>query len=350
MDSRMLDTPLMMRNAAIQSRGRPALIELLLFLLIFLIIAVLELVLQFVPTLIGMQQIPVYSEMQAVIQQSIQNGSLPVSDIVQYTYAILAQLPEWLTPVLLYTTVPMILVPIHYCTRREHRRADTMGLTKERLASEYFLGLCVGLLLFLSVWGLGLLSGSVTLVSFSWRPDMLPWLLLMFFGYVVQGAAEEILCRGYLCVSISRRGGMWRGVFLSSAVFALLHIGNPGASVLALLNIFLFGILLSLYMIRRGNLWGACAIHNVWNFAQGNLLGLPVSGTASSSTSVFTSALSETGTLWNGGAFGPEGGLCVTIVLAVAIFLVILFLQNRDLGQKVYMPMQEDEPQMQWAA
>lgn len=38
-------------------------------------------------------------------------------------------------------------------------------------------------------------------------------------------------------------------------------------------------------------------------------------------------------TLWNGGAFGPEGGLYVTIVLVVAILVVLLFCRNRDLGQ-----------------
>lgn len=64
------------------------------------------------------------------------------------------------------------------------------------------------------------------------------------------------------------------GIVVNSIVFALLHMANTGISLLALLNLFLFGVFMSVYMVRRGNLWGACAIHAVWNFVQGNVFGL----------------------------------------------------------------------------
>ena len=98
---------------------------------------------------------------------------------------------------------------------------------------------------------------------------------------------------------------------------------NNGISLLAIINLTLCGIMFSLYMLRTDNLWGACAIHSIWNFVQGNFFGLPVSG-IDSGDSVFRFSLIEGSDLANGGAFGLEGGLPCTIVLT-AVILVLLF-------------------------
>ena len=52
----------------------------------------------------------------------------------------------------------------------------------------------------------------------------------------------------------------------------------------------------------------------MWNYAQGPLFGFPVSGLG------FGTIMKTTVTgpaLWTGGAFGPEGGLLVTLALVV---------------------------------
>jgi uncharacterized protein len=61
-------------------------------------------------------------------------------------------------------------------------------------------------------------------------------------------------------------------------------------------------------------LWGVFAIHSFWNWAQGNLLGLEVSGSTIGGTTLLN--LKANGNdLITGGAFGPEGGLAITLVL-----------------------------------
>jgi len=109
---------------------------------------------------------------------------------------------------------------------------------------------------------------------------------------------------------------------MSSVMFALLHIFNDGISVMAIVNITLFGLMMALYMLKQGSIWGVCAIHSAWNFVQGNVFGVQVSGMPLTE-SLFVSEL--TGSKWiTGGDFGLEGGLTVTIVLLAGIVVIML--------------------------
>ena len=89
-----------------------------------------------------------------------------------------------------------------------------------------------------------------------------------------------------------------------------------------MVNLTLFGVFASVYFIKRGSIWGIAAIHSIWNFVQGNLYGIKVSGTESS-CSVFSSVSAEGKTLINGGDFGLEGGLAVTVVLVIGILFLL---------------------------
>jgi hypothetical protein len=89
--------------------------------------------------------------------------------------------------------------------------------------------------------------------------------------------------------------------------------------------------MISLYMLRTNSLWGACAIHSIWNFAQGNFYGLPVSG-IDSGESVFKMSLKGSDFI-NGGAFGLEAGLPTTIVMTVSI-CILLFVPIPILDKK----------------
>jgi membrane protease YdiL (CAAX protease family) len=124
-------------------------------------------------------------------------------------------------------------------------------------------------------------------------------------------------------VSLSRSLPLWACAAINALLFSLLHVGNPGVTVIALINIFLFGVFASLLTLRRGSVWLVCAIHSLWNFSQGNLFGIPVSGLGGL-PSPLTAEVAEGGwqTLINGGAFGLEGGLAVTVVLAAACVTV----------------------------
>jgi uncharacterized protein len=148
--------------------------------------------------------------------------------------------------------------------------------------------------------------------------------LSVLAGWAVQGAAEEVVCRGWVLPVIGARYRAWLGVLVSSLVFTILHGLNPNLSAVALLNLFLVGFFLALYALAEGGLWGVCAWHTAWNWAQGNVFGLEVSGMRTAGGMLLN--LVETGPdVVTGGAFGPEGGLAVTLVMGLGIGALLLF-------------------------
>ena len=122
--------------------------------------------------------------------------------------------------------------------------------------------------------------------------------------------------------SIKSNHGIWISVLVSALAFALLHSLNPGMTVLSFFNLFLSGVFFSALVLRFDNLWTACAAHAAWNFFQGNIIGVGVSG-MDQSVSVFkcTNIGSD---LITGGSFGFEGGLVMTFILAVVTVLLLV--------------------------
>ncbi|KAA0253374.1 MAG: CPBP family intramembrane metalloprotease [Chloroflexi bacterium] len=215
----------------------------------------------------------------------------------------------------------------------EKRPFWTLGYEAKNILSQYGRGLLIGALMFAGAVGILALFGSVSLEQGDPAQQGLSALggvILVLFGWVVQGGAEEALFRGWVLPVIGARHRAWIGLLVSSVIFAAIHGLNPNLSVIALLNLVLYGVFAGLYAMREGSLWGISANHTVWNWVQGNFFGLQVSGTSAGGGMVFN--LMETGEDWlTGGAFGPEGGLAVTMVLVVSI-AVMLFWK----GEKVY--------------
>ncbi len=230
----------------------------------------------------------------------------------------------------LFATTAMVVAVILWCRLGERRSLVTLGFTKRGAIPEYLVGLVGGVALFGGAVLLCVLTDTAAITVTDETPSAW-WLLLFFIGFLIQGMSEELLCRAFLMVSLSRRRPLWLCAVLNALVFSLLHIFNPGISVIALINIFLFGLFASVLTLRRGSIWMVGALHSMWNFAQGNLFGIPVSG-LTGMPSPLTTTLSDTTawhTLVNGGAFGLEGGLAVTAVLVVGLAIVVLLPTKR---------------------
>lgn len=182
-------------------------------------------------------------------------------------------------------------------------------------------------------WGVGLIALSAVLLflangfgvaALPTRERLWVTLLGVFLtvpGWMVQGAAEEVLIRGWVMPVIGARHHPWAGVLVSALLFAALHALNPGLSPLALLNLVLFGLFAAVYALREGSLWGICGLHAAWNWAEGNLFGFQVSG-AWTEPSLWQ--LQPNGPDWlSGAAFGPEGSLVVTLVTLLAMLWLL---------------------------
>ncbi len=228
----------------------------------------------------------------------------------------------------LFATVATVAGVLLYCLLAEKRSLRSLGFTGRGAIGEYAVGLIGGLVMFGGAVLLCTLTGTVT-VTLSEETPSVGLLLLFLLGFLIQGMSEEMLCRSYLMVSLSRGFSLWLCAVINALLFALLHLGNAGISAIALVNIFLFGLFASFLTLRRGSIWMVGALHSMWNFAQGNLFGIPVSG-IQGMPSPLSSTVKEG--VWqelvNGGVFGLEGGLAVTAVLAIAC-AVVLFVPTK---------------------
>lgn len=130
-------------------------------------------------------------------------------------------------------------------------------------------------------------------------------------------AAEEALLRGYPLQALAEAWGPWPALLVTSGLFALLHARNPGVTALGTLNVAWAGILLGIVYLRTASLWWASGAHLGWNWALGYLADAPVSGLELLDAPLYEGQAS--GPAWlGGGAFGPEGSLVVTAVVAGA--------------------------------
>ena len=209
----------------------------------------------------------------------------------------------------------------------EKRPFWTIGYESKNALMRYGRGFLIGALLFGGA--VGILSAFGTLNFEEGDPALqgtaaLGGVLIVLAGWVVQGGAEEIVTRGWILPVLGARYRPWVGLAVSSLIFAGMHIFNSNLSVIAMVNLALFGVFAGLYAMREGSLWGISALHSVWNWVQGNIFGFEVSGGSFGGGTLLN--LMETGPDWlTGGPFGPEGGLAVTIMLLIGMAFIFFW-------------------------
>lgn len=182
-------------------------------------------------------------------------------------------------------------------------------------------GLLIGILPGLAALILGVLAGSAR-----WSLDggsFTAWLgVVTGLGAVLLPAAlaEEVVFRGVALVLLAAVAGRWVAGTALALLFALAHLANPDIGAIGLGNIALAGVFLTGCFYLPGGIWTATGAHLGWNLSLA-ALAAPVSGLP---FGVPLLDFDPGGPAWfTGGAFGPEGGVAATLVLAVATVLVI---------------------------
>ncbi|HGQ8849213.1 TPA: CPBP family intramembrane glutamic endopeptidase [Streptococcus pneumoniae] len=218
-----------------------------------------------------------------------------------------------------------ILNTVFRWTRKvEKRPIRTLGFYRENFLSNLLKGFSLGLALFLlTLLGLVVL-GQYRLESIHLNPYSLAFVVFTIPFWILQGTAEELVTRAWLIPQLAKRTNLKVAIIISSSLFTLLHLGNPGITFLSAIDLFLFGVAMSLYLLKTDTIWGIGGIHGAWNFAQGNLFGVLVSG-QSSGTSIMRFTPQGNQDWLSGGSFGIEG----SIVSSIILFLLILYLAHQ---------------------
>ncbi|SDR04626.1 hypothetical protein SAMN04489718_3249 [Actinopolyspora saharensis] len=217
---------------------------------------------------------------------------------------------------------------------KERRPFSTVGFPPVRgVLRSLLLGVVVALAAVTLLVLLGVVTGRLVLERDSSHALTAVLVLPALLGFVVQASSEEILVRGYLLQVTWRKWGLGAAVCAQAVVFALLHGLNTGFGLLPLVNLLLISLVLVFWALIEGGLWGVCAFHAVWNWCQGNLYGVEVSGMTLTTTLFRTESAPNGSTLLTGGDFGLEGGLLTSLVLACCLVVVVrLFLRRRQAG------------------
>jgi membrane protease YdiL (CAAX protease family) len=143
---------------------------------------------------------------------------------------------------------------------------------------------------------------------------------LLFF--LLAGAKEELLFRGFAFQALARDYGPAVALVLTSVPFGLLHLFNPNATVISTINTILAGIWLGLAYLATRSLWLATALHYAWNFVQAIVFGLPVSGIVTLTPLALLQATPGPPRWVSGLEYGPEGGVAATLMIVLSTLVI----------------------------
>ncbi len=188
-------------------------------------------------------------------------------------------------------------------------------------------------------FALGVLIGAVTIglvvliamafggLRFIANPDqdsnaILLTLSVSFIVFAVAAAFEEVLFRGYILQTFNRSGLGWLAIILTSSFFGIVHIANPSAGKISTINTVLAGIWFGVAYLKTRDLWFVWGMHLMWNWMQGSVFGIEVSGLTEITTAPLLKEIDKGPTWLTGETYGIEGGIACTIAIIVSTAII----------------------------
>lgn len=231
--------------------------------------------------------------------------------------------PQTITLITYYGYIIVLSVALLYWKLIEKKSLSEMGMTKR--FGNYFIGVIVGvLLLAVSVFSI-VLTGNIEYQGFFENANIL-MIILSIGGFIIQGATEEILCRGIVLHALKEKAPLWIAIAVSTILFIIPHgsslfEGGTIIGVIGVANLVLISIIFSLLTIYFQSIWAACGLHSFWNAILYCILGLNLSGKDETVTAIFNMQ-SVSNNIWNGGAYGIEASGITTVVLALTAAMI----------------------------
>jgi hypothetical protein len=215
--------------------------------------------------------------------------------------------------------VPVLLVYKLVIVRLGEQPRDDLRWNTEA-GKNLGLGLLIGFLIMASAVAIAAIVGVYRITG---PGDTSRVVLELVATAIMPGIMEELAFRGILFRWIEDFGGSWAALLVTSALFGLAHILNPNATWFSSFAIAVeAGVLLGgAYMLSR-SLWLPMGLHAAWNFTQGEIFDVPVSGIDEHG---LVQAKLSGPTLLSGGQFGLEASI-IGLVLATAVGLWIVWL------------------------
>ena len=258
---------------------------------------------------------------------------IPVGFIADAIFRVL--LPFWNGAALKGQLVNLLtMTGSIYIARRllDKRSFTSLGLKLDKkMWLDLLAGIGITFLMMGLIYILMSLMGWITFEGFAWQTESASSVTLNLVGmlvvFILVGWNEELLSRGYQLQNLADGISLTWGVLISSAVFGILHLGNPNATWLSAAGIFLAGLFLAYGYVATKQLWLPIGLHIGWNFFEGVVFGFPVSGL---DLFTLTRIHVDGPELVTGGAFGPEAGLIVIPALVLGTALIYWYTKTES--------------------
>lgn len=218
---------------------------------------------------------------------------------------------------------------IYFGFARLIERREVSELSLPGMAKEMGIGILVGA---------GLYTGCmlILMVMGIYRMDGLnpaSFLIPAIASALSSGFLEELLFRGALFRIVEEWLGSWISIIISSAVFGLVHLANPDATLIGAIFISVeAGVLLAAaYMVTR-RLWMSIGFHVSWNYTQSAVFGGIVSGGIAEPGLI--KPILEGPDLLTGGQFGLEASLTAFLLCTTTgVILLVMAVRKGNIVQ-----------------
>jgi membrane protease YdiL (CAAX protease family) len=151
---------------------------------------------------------------------------------------------------------------------------------------------------------------------------ILQTLAVSFVIFLGGAAAEEAYFRGYILQTFARAQLAWLAIAFTSLFFAFAHFLNPNVSGIGKFNTAIAGVWFGIAYLKTRNLWFPLGIHFAWNWLQGAIFGIPVSGITEITTAPLLRETATGSDFFTGGNYGVEGGIACTIAIIFSSALI----------------------------
>lgn len=224
----------------------------------------------------------------------------------------------------------MLAVTLLYWKFIQRKPLKEMGLTKR--FNGFFLGAVIGVLLVSLSLCLVVCTGNIEYLGNSKNSYVLSFLLLLG-GFIIQGGAEEVLCRGLVFHSLQEKCSLKTAFIISTCLFILPHVsglfvGGAVYGVIGVINLILISAVFSGLTMYFKNVWAAWGVHSFWNALLYGMFGLNLSGNQGQSRAIFYFHNAKKN-IWNGGEYGIEASLITSFVLLGCLAVMYLLYKRK---------------------
>jgi uncharacterized protein len=188
-------------------------------------------------------------------------------------------------------------------------------------ARHLMLGLTVGAATLGTAVGIAYLGGGLrfSFNTVAWPEAVASSVIAALVLFGLGAAYEELIFRGYILQTFSRAGLAWLAIVLTSALFAFVHTQNPNAGIISTANTALAGIWFAIAYLKTRDLWFVAGMHFIWNWMQGAIFGIEVSGLKQLVEAPLLNEI-DRGPEWlTGGSYGIEAGIGTTAAILISI-------------------------------